>query len=288
MESLQKINSQLESLQSLLTKINETSQFGKIDKDAVLAKIREIYETALNIEIVLSQGKEEKVVILEPIVEKTESAVVEDISEVEFEEEMVKDSPIELTEQLPTTKPQKQYEDDLLIRIDDVKPEVPLVEQPKILEQTPIEGLQKVTIPEPQIEIKIEAQPTIQPVINEQAAVIEQPTSIFSKPLEEVKPQPNVIEIQIPKPAVNNGESLASKLSHTKIPNISAGLTFSDRLMFQKQLFKDRSEEFARTISDLDDLETFEEAVAWLQATYSWDFENAIVKKFLEIVQRRY
>jgi len=290
MESLQKINSQLESLQSLLIKIGETSQFGNIEKDVILAKIRDIYEIAINIENILPQIIEEKVVTVVPDtkIEKTANHTVEEISEVEFEEEMVKESPIELTESLPTPKPQKLYEDDLIIRIDDVKSEVKAepqsIVESTIIEQSVVEEPQKIDIPETQIEV----QTIVQPTIIEQSEVVKQPTSIFSKPVEEVKPQPNVIEIQITKPTINAGESLAAKLSHTKIPNISAGLTFSDRLMFQKQLFKDRSEEFARTISDLDDLDTYEEAVAWLQATYSWNFENAIVKKFLEIVQRRY
>jgi len=294
MESLQKINSQLESLQSLLSKIAETSQISNIDKDVVLAKIRDIYESALNIDIVLPQITEVKVetVVPESKIEPIQNHIVEEISEVEFEEEMIKESPIELTEQLPSSKPQKHYEDDLIIRIEDVQPEIKVeskpIEQPIIIEQPEIEEPQKIEIPEPQIEVKKEVVQIIEPTKTEQPVIIEQPTSIFSKPLEEVKAQPNVIEIQITKPAINAGESLAAKLSHTKIPNISAGLTFSDRLMFQKQLFKDRSEEFAKTISDLDDLDTFEEAVAWLKATYKWDYENAMVKKFLEIVQRRY
>ena len=246
MESLQKLKSQLDTLQILVVKIDETSQFGNIEKDILLAKLREMYETILNTEIILQKPaaiKEEPL----PVVETT---IVEDISDVEFDAEMVKENPIELNEPLPTHKPQKQY-DDILIRIDDVhhdeKPEVKTIEPP----------------------------------------IVEPPQIVIPESPKQPEPKAKEIEPQIVEP-VHAGESLAAKLSHTKIPNIAAGLSFSDRLMFQKQLFKDRSEEFARTISDLDDLESFEEAVAWLQATYSWNFENPIVKKFLEIVQRRY
>ena len=65
-------------------------------------------------------------------------------------------------------------------------------------------------------------------------------------------------------------------------------MSFSDKLMFQKQLFKDRNEEFNKTLNTLNDLESFEEAYQWLQASYSWDFESQYVKKLLEIVQRRF
>ena len=264
MESLQKVQSQVDSLQSLIFKINETAQFGSIDKDSLLSKIRDMYETVLTIDFVLPQiiaVHEEQI----PDFVKVEPSVLEQLSDVEFEDELQKVTTFELNDIVQTPHLQSPLEEDLLIRIDDVQPEI-------------------------QAEPKLQPEPIEQTTTLEQPHVVEQPQTILTETPKEipVEPQPTVVEIPVIKPTVHAAESLAAKLSHTKIPNIAAGLTFSDRLMFQKQLFKDRSEEFAKTISDLDDLDTFEEAVAWLQATYKWDYENAIVKKFLEIVQRRY
>jgi len=297
MESLHNVKTQIETLLNLLIKIEESSQFSAIDKDVLLCKMRDIYSSTLSLETILAKPIESIIEKVEPIIikeipvieskptipqeisktieepvhhhEKVEEIIVEEISEKEFEEEMIKDHPIELDEPLPTQKPKKHYDDDLLIRIDDVQPE---------------------KTPEPQPVITPKPEPQIQ---KEEPKVVEVE---IAKPIE-VKQEVKLIISETPKavfetPAANTisnaGNSLAAKLSQTKITNIAAAMSFSDKLMFQKQLFKDRNEEFNKTLNSLNELESYEEAYQWLQASYSWDFESQYVKKLLEIVQRRF
>ena len=229
MESLQKIKTELDSLHLLLSKINESSHYSRLEKDLILSKLRDIYEIVVSGNTIHPiESKADSIVTIEP-------TIVEEITEKEFEEEMVKETTIELDEPLPVAKPKKHYDDDLLIRIDDIVSHETVSSKPEI------------------------------------ELVIELP----SKPVE-VKPQNQ------------SNESLASKLSHTKIESIAAAISVGDKMMFQKQLFKDRNEEFLKTLSTVNELDSYEEAVAWLEASYSWDFNSAIVKKLLEIVQRRF
>jgi hypothetical protein len=234
MESLQKVKSQLDSLQLLVLKINESAQWSSLDKDLILSKLRDVYEDILRLDAIEPHFNEKGTVTV-VVPPKAETSIVEEITEKEFEEAMLKEIPIEFDEPLPVSKPKKQYDDDLLIRIDDV----------------------------PSIEIH-ESKPVTEPVIEKKQATVEVTTA-----------------------AVSN-ESLAAKLSHSKIESIAGAISVGDKMMFQKQLFKDRNEEFLRTLHSLNDLESYEEAVAWLEASYSWDFNSPMVKKFLEIVQRRF
>lgn len=301
MESLHNVKIQIETLLSLLRKIEESSQFSAIDKDVLLCKMRDIYSSTLSLENILAKQIETETKVVEPIIikeisvvepkliipqeitktiedpvhfhEKVEEIIVEEISEKEFEEEMIKDHPIELDEPLPTQKPKKHYDDDLLIRIDDVQPEKApeiqhvIISKPQIQKEEP--NVVEIEIAKPNIEAKpIDVKQEVKKTITgTPKAVIETPVT-------------NIIS--------NSGNSLAAKLSQTKITNIAAAMSFSDKLMFQKQLFKDRNEEFNKTLNTLNDLESFEEAYQWLQASYSWDFESQYVKKLLEIVQRRF
>jgi len=294
MESLHNVKTQIETLLNLLIKIEESSQFSVIDKDVLLCKMRDIYSSTLSLETILAKPIESIIEKVEPIIikeisvieskpiipqentktieepvhhhEKVEEIIVEEISEREFEEEMIKDHPIELDEPLPTQKPKKHYDDDLLIRIDDVQHEKTPEPQP-VITPKPEPQIQKEepkVVEAKHVEVKQEVKPTI---IETPKAVIETPAT-------------NTIS--------NAGNSLAAKLSQTKITNIAAAMSFSDKLMFQKQLFKDRNEEFNKTLNSLNELESYEEAYQWLQASYSWDFESQYVKKLLEIVQRRF
>jgi hypothetical protein len=231
MESLQKIKSHLESLQLLLSQIADSAQYSSIEKDIILAKLRDVYEMVLSgntSPLHRFDNKVESIITIEP-------TIVEDITEKEFEEEMVKETTIELNEPLPVAKPKKHYDDDLLIRIDDVNTNE-----------------------------RIESKPEIEQV---QAQITK------------------TVEV---KPQNHSNESLAAKLSHTKIESIAAAISVGDKMMFQKQLFKDRNKEFLKTLTTVNELDSYEEAVAWLEASYSWDFNSTIVKKLLEIVQRRF
>lgn len=113
-------------------------------------------------------------------------------------------------------------------------------------------------------------------------------TSIFDKTTEINEIAPNVFEMNVSKTIHSQGESLASKFSHSKVSNLMSAMSFSDKLLFQRQLFKNNSEEFNRAIESINNLNDYDEAVNWLQSHYSWDINNQFVKKFFEIIQRRF
>ena len=268
METVQKIQTQLDTIQKITTRIAELSHFSTIDRDIILRKIRDLYDTVLCADVTLQPSEEKKINdSLYP--DKRDNSIVEEISEKEFEEEMIKETPIELNEQLPNSKPKKQYHDELLIRIETVE-----------FNETPLDNQNQennTTIP---LEVVSQS-------VNPQSFLTnDQPDKILESQQREDK---QIVDLSHNNQvSLQSNESLAAKLSHTKITSILGGMTVGDRMMYQKQLFKDRNVEFLKTLTSLEELDSFEEAEAWLQASYSWNFESPMVKNFLAIVKRRF
>ena len=80
-----------------------------------------------------------------------------------------------------------------------------------------------------------------------------------------------------------------SKQANSKIEELST-TTFclNERVHYRTALFNNNQELFIKTLENLNDCKTFENALTYIQSNFNWDFENNDVKKFLTFVKRRF
>ena len=144
------------------------------------------------------------------------------------------------------------------------------VEQPtpkvSVVEQQPV--IEKLEVEEPQVQpedtaIKIET-PIATTIQQEQSQT---PQDIFS-----AKPRTD----------------LNSVLGKKPISDIMSAIGPNDRVRFRAALFSKNQELFENTVSLLNHLNSYEEAVSYLKNTFDLDYESSDVTDFLAIVERRY
>lgn len=251
----------LSQLETAIALLKSPTAIHAIEKDIILEKLRLSYQAVLEIDITSSESIEHAVTSKAPeaIVEIPKPTIEPKIiKEPESRVAEIADSVFEIVKpETVIVEPEKKSptkSDDLLIRIDEtpVKKEEPIV--------------QKSIFDKPQDSLE---------------TVKETPE------IKEVAPQ--VFEMNIPKAAPSvQKESLAAKLSHAKVSNLMTAMSFSDKLLFQRQLFKNNADELNQTIEAINNLQSFDEAIEWIHARYTWDFNNQFVIKFIELIQRRF
>lgn len=145
-----------------------------------------------------------------------------------------------------------------------------------------IEELKNRPAPEPQVVEKIVEKIVEKPVEVVKEVVVENPEKpeIPEKPEEPVKeePAPAKEEVASPKAAVYG----------KAVDDIRQAISLGDRFLYQRELFGQNAELMQRTLTELNELGTFDEAVAYISAKFSWDTESSTYQQFLVTLHRRF
>jgi hypothetical protein len=72
------------------------------------------------------------------------------------------------------------------------------------------------------------------------------------------------------------------------IDDLRKALGINDRFFYQRELFGGNNELFTRTLDQLNSMESFESANAFLSANFNWDDKAEAVVTFKEVVKMRY
>ncbi len=100
--------------------------------------------------------------------------------------------------------------------------------------------------------------------------------------MEETPPRPEAITI------LHTDNSLAGVHTLKKIDDIRQAISIGDRFRFQRELFAGNGEQMNKTLAKLNRLDSFDQAVAYLQSKFDWDMSDETVDNFLQIVRRRW
>lgn len=187
--------------------------------------------------------------------------------------------------------------------IDEIAPQ-PIDEQPttEVEQEEIVADLQKAQ--EQIAEESIEAQPTEQdePTVESQTddePAVEEfaeehidnvPEHVEDAEItEEQESEPakdETIEAQIDKPLRSEQPDQSSIIP--KISDIKAGISIGDRFLFQRQLFRNSGELMNKTITRLNAMSSFEEAMAWCEKNFEWDKESNAYELFTNVLRRRW
>lgn len=166
------------------------------------------------------------------------------------------------------------------------QPEPQVVEKivEKVVEvEKPVEVIKEV-IKEVMVEKPAE------PVIPEEPVKIEEPV-IEPEPVKEpVIPEEPVKEPE-PKPAPELfDEPQASKavLYGKPVDDIRQAISLGDRFLYQRELFGQNAELMQRTLTDLNALRSFDEAVSYIMTHFQWDADSSTYQQFIVTLHRRF
>ena len=142
---------------------------------------------------------------------------------------------------------------------------------PAVVNEPKMETPQPTYTPEPQ---PVYEQPAPQPMAQPAAP----------QPAPQPAAQPVAEAPQAAPTAVPNGNST---LYGKPVNDIRLAISLGDRFLYQRELFGQNAELMQRTLSELDNLGSFDEAMNYI-SQFNWDQESSTYQQFLITLHRRF
>ena len=185
-----------------------------------------------------------------------------------------------------------------------------------------LDELKSLPAPEPQVVEKIVEKPVevIKEVVVEKPVevikevVVEKPV-IVAAPIVEPKNEPEVTEPEVPEkqeiqeeqetqetqetqevletptetaePAHEETVSPKAAIYGKSVTDIRQAISLGDRFLYQRELFGQNAELMQKTLNELNELGSFEEAVAYI-SRFGWDTESNSYQQFIVTLHRRF
>ena len=143
-----------------------------------------------------------------------------------------------------------------------------------------LDELKSRPAPEPQV---IEKE-VIKEVVVEKPVVVAAP--VVAEPELPVEPEPVKEE---PQPAPTKEEVVSPKAAvyGKAVSDIRQAISLGDRFLYQRELFGQNAELMQRTLTELNELGSFDEAVAYINR-FGWDTESSTYQQFIVTLHRRF
>lgn len=152
-----------------------------------------------------------------------------------------------------------------------------------------LEELKSRPLPEPQIVEKV-----VEKIVEKPVEVIKEVIKevMVSKPEEEVQEE-QIQEVQeeqevAEEPAIEEVVDHKAAIYGKSVDDIRQAISLGDRFLYQRELFGQNAELMQKTLTDLNELGSFDEAVAYISAHFNWDTESSTYQQFLVTLHRRF
>lgn len=153
--------------------------------------------------------------------------------------------------------------------------------------ESELEELKNRPLPEPQVVEKIIEKPV--EVIKE--VVVEKPVVAAAPIVEPEKPEEPVIEEkpEVPEePVIEEAVDHKAAIYGKAVDDIRQAISLGDRFLYQRELFGQNAELMQKTLTELNELGSFDEAVAYISSHFHWDTESSTYQQFLVTLHRRF
>lgn len=137
-----------------------------------------------------------------------------------------------------------------------------------------------------------EPQPEEEPVVEPEPVITPEPVE-EPQPVVEPDPQPEPEPEPAPKPVVEQPKPEAPRMPQqtslfgTPVTDIRQAVSIGDRFLFQRELFAGNAEKLQQTLTELDKLHSFDEAVAFIDK-FGWDKQSPTYELFTNVLRRRF
>lgn len=166
-------------------------------------------------------------------------------------------------------------------------PEPEVVEKvvEKIVEvEKPVEVIKEVVVEKP----VVVAAPVVEPgpVIEEEPAVepepvVEEESIAEEAPVAEAEPEKQEAAVE------EETASPKAAIYGKAVDDIRLAISLGDRFLYQRELFGQNAELMQRTLNELNDLDSFDEAIRYIDR-FNWDSESKTYQQFLVTLHRRF
>lgn len=86
----------------------------------------------------------------------------------------------------------------------------------------------------------------------------------------------------------NRQPDLASKLQHQHITDLNKAISFNDKFLLIKELFKGNAQVYEETIVTLNGFESLDQALIYIHENHSWDASSEAANQLVELLQRKF
>jgi len=120
--------------------------------------------------------------------------------------------------------------------------------------------------------------------------VVEKPVAVAAPVVEpELPVEPEPVPTPAPAPAPVKEEVVSPKAAvyGKAVSDIRQAISLGDRFLYQRELFGQNAELMQRTLAELNELGSFDEAVAYINR-FGWDTESSTYQQFIVTLHRRF
>ena len=155
----------------------------------------------------------------------------------------------------------------------------PQVIEKEVIKEVPVEVVKEVVVEKPVVV----------------AAPIVEPTPVVAEPEPAVEPEPIKVEpVEEPKPEVKEEKEVKEEVASPKaaiygkpVDDIRLAISLGDRFLYQRELFGQNAELMQKTLTELNALGSFDEAVRHI-SKFGWDTESSTYQQFIVTLHRRF
>lgn len=105
---------------------------------------------------------------------------------------------------------------------------------------------------------------------------------------EPVKEEPAKEEPAKEEPVQEEQASPNAALYGKAVDDIRKAISLGDRFLYQRELFGQNAELMQKTLTELNELSTYEEAIQYIGKHFQWDTESSTYQQFLVTLHRRF
>lgn len=128
---------------------------------------------------------------------------------------------------------------------------------------------------------KLEEQPQANPEIKEISQVVSPEPKVISEPTTTPVSQRTIS-------TEKSGLFLNDLLEKKNLSDFRKAFSLNDRFRFRRELFGGNEEKMNKTIADLNEIHTYEEAITYLDTQLQWNVEDVAVADFIQLLEKRY
>lgn len=219
-----------------------------------------------------SAGLEKRIATLDKTIEELQKAlnaanaalaVQRDLME-ELEQRLVE------VEARPAIDEEPEVEVELLMDDDTEEPELVTAE---VAGEEPVQETPAEAVEEPQEQLQPEP--------------ATQPEPIAAEPAQE-EPKAEPAPALAPAEPVHTDAHKANTAYGAPVTDLKQAISIGDRFLYQRELFGKNGELMQRTIADLNGLNTFDEAMEYIDRHFNWDKEQPSYELFVNALHRRF
>lgn len=99
---------------------------------------------------------------------------------------------------------------------------------------------------------------------------------------------PPPVATQTPMPADKSTTSLHDLLEKKQLADFRKAFSLNDRFLFRKELFEGDDDKMNQAISDLNQMQTYNQSILYLKEVLAWNMEDAQVGDFVKLLEKRF